>query len=98
MRFPRLGAREEKVIDLVGHTYLGPRALTHMSWSPPDGLWLATAERSQEDEPVRIVLISPQTKEKKDLTTPPMAFLVISGLRSHRMEAKWPLFGGLLWS
>ena len=96
-RFP-LGGREEKVIDLVGHTYLGRRAATHMSWSP-DGLWLATAEWSQEDQPGpdRSNFATDQGEEIFD-EAPRRPLLVISGLHSHRMEAKWLLFGGLLWS
>ena len=66
-----LGGHERKVTDLVGPLMGGSinNLFTPLSWSP-DGLWLARAEKDPQDQPSRIVLISPQTGEKRSLTNP----------------------------
>jgi Tol biopolymer transport system component/DNA-binding winged helix-turn-helix (wHTH) protein len=44
--------------------------LATLSWSP-DGKFIATAESSAKKKPSHIVLFSPETGEKRNLTTPP---------------------------
>jgi Tol biopolymer transport system component len=70
-----LGGQERKVIDLAGPRRQGEIGFQALSWSP-NGDWIAKAEKYPEDQPSRIVLISPKTGETKPLTNPPPEILV----------------------
>lgn len=47
--------------------------LSDLSWSP-DGEWLAFSDRDKPEDPHSIFLLSPETLEKKKITTPPSDF------------------------
>ncbi len=63
------GGSERKVIDLE----ISPTFFSGLSWSR-DGQWLAVAEQMENGRRSRIVLISPETAEKRILTNPPETF------------------------
>ena len=70
---PSLGGQERKLTDVGpspvwGQGQLGP--LPGLAWSP-DGKWLALAEQSSKDEPVRIVRLDLATLHRQPLTSPP---------------------------
>jgi Tol biopolymer transport system component len=71
---PALGGRERKLVDVPGPIWsIGAMFVPALEWSP-DGRWLAYAEKPSEDEPVRIVRLSPETLEKQVLTSPPEGY------------------------
>lgn len=47
--------------------------LPDLAWSP-DGQWLAYSDRDKREDPHSIYLLSPETGEKKKITTPPSNF------------------------
>jgi Tol biopolymer transport system component len=67
---PSLGGQEQKLADAGMETYIPGVNVSSLSWSP-DGKTLVFAERASEHEPYRIVGVSPETREKRRLTSPP---------------------------
>lgn len=47
--------------------------LSDLSWSP-DGEWLAFSDREKPEDPHSIFLLSPETLEKRKITSPPLDF------------------------
>ena len=92
------GGQERKVTDLVGSQVLRPSNLVgHLSWS---GLWIAKAEKYPEDQPSRIVLISPQTGDRTPLTDPPDTSKVGDTWPSFSLDGTQVAFvrsGGSVW-
>lgn len=74
MRFPTSGTCEIYVVPAIGGTeqLLGDcsyNIVTDLTWSP-DGKWLAYSNAEQRHAVSRIVLFSPETREKRLLTSP----------------------------
>jgi eukaryotic-like serine/threonine-protein kinase len=67
---PSLGGAERKIYELRGPTQLEVYWIPVLSWSP-DGRWLAFAEKTSPENPVRIYALSLDTREKRPLTSPP---------------------------
>jgi Tol biopolymer transport system component/serine/threonine protein kinase len=69
---PALGGAERKIADAYGWsgTSVQPHAL---DWSP-DGKTLAVVDKTSENEPWSIFLLSVETGEKRQLTTPPVQY------------------------
>ncbi|HKX26182.1 MAG TPA: winged helix-turn-helix domain-containing protein [Blastocatellia bacterium] len=66
---PSVGGAERQLIstwsnrfDFDSHTWL--------HWSP-NGVWLAVSDKNSEEEPFSLFLVSPETGEKRRLTSPP---------------------------
>ena len=64
-----IGGQEVKVMPLEGPPRSLGQQLEPLSWSP-DGEWLAMSQKSDEDQPSRIVLISLETRDETPLTNP----------------------------
>ena len=70
---PSLGGPERKLYDLSGPSaILGGYSVPVLAWSP-DGQWLAFAEKTSAQAPVRIQLLSLETRKKRPLTSPPQS-------------------------
>jgi Tol biopolymer transport system component/serine/threonine protein kinase len=69
---PALGGAERKLADAYGWTAGGaqPQAL---DWSP-DGRALAVVDKTSDDEPLSIFLLSVETGERRGLTQPPAGY------------------------
>ena len=67
-----LGGVERKLYEQRAALFVGDWLLLgfSMSWSP-DGRWLAFSEKSAAESPARIYLLSPATRQKNPLTSPP---------------------------
>lgn len=63
-----LGSEERRLTSCRYHVASG------LSWSP-DGQWLAFSEQPAPTEPFRIVLLSPQTLERREFTRPPAQYV-----------------------
>ena len=69
---PALGGAERKVADAFG--WSGANAQAHaLDWSP-DGKTLAIVDKSSESEPWSVFLISTETGQRRQLTTPPAEY------------------------
>jgi Tol biopolymer transport system component len=68
---PSLGGQEQKLADIGMQSYYpGQNLPVGLSWSPHRE-WPVFAERASERDPFRIVGLSPETREKQILTSPP---------------------------
>lgn len=67
-KVPALGGAEVKLADCQSDE------ISALAWSP-DGRWLAWPDRSHSNEPFRIVILSLETSQKRDLTAPPAGLL-----------------------
>lgn len=65
---PALGGSERKVADVFPYRTLAPGNSQYYS---PDGKFLAIADKTSQDEPFSLFLLSIETGEKQKLTTPP---------------------------
>ncbi len=66
---PALGGAERKLADVwATRAGLGPHTWLH--WSPAEK-WLVISDKSSSSEPFSLYLLSPETGEKRRLTTPP---------------------------
>jgi Tol biopolymer transport system component len=69
---PALGGAERKVADVYEWNQQGTRSQV-VDWSP-DGKTLAVSDKTTEDEPWSIFLISVETNERRRLTQPAAAY------------------------
>ncbi len=70
---PSLGGAERKVTDAWANRFsFGSRTWLH--WSP-DGKWLVLSDKLSDDEPFGLFLISPETGERRRLTSPPVSYI-----------------------
>jgi Tol biopolymer transport system component/DNA-binding winged helix-turn-helix (wHTH) protein len=66
---PALGGAERKVTDVWANRFgFGPHTWLH--WSP-QGKWLVVSDKTTSPEPFSLYLLSPETGERRRLTTPP---------------------------
>ena len=61
---PALGGEAQRVASCNANIY------ADLSWSP-DGQWLAFSDRETNDEPFSVTLVSPETGERRSITSPP---------------------------
>lgn len=64
------GGAERRLIRIHGPAYFLGEFIPAPTWSP-DGKWLAFSQKGTEDGPVRVMLMSLETKEAKPFTYPP---------------------------
>ncbi|NOT60263.1 MAG: hypothetical protein HOP19_08565, partial [Acidobacteria bacterium] len=70
---PALGGTERKLTEVSPHrTGLGPHTWLH--WSST-GKWLVITDKATGQEPLSLYLLSPETGEKRRLTTPPVSVI-----------------------
>jgi Tol biopolymer transport system component/DNA-binding winged helix-turn-helix (wHTH) protein len=70
---PSLGGAERKVADTWANRFsFGSHTWLH--WSP-DGKWLVLSDKLSADEPFGLFLISPETGERRRLTSPPVTYI-----------------------
>lgn len=68
---PSLGGAERKLTDTWANRFgFGPHTWLH--WSPT-GKWLVVSDKTSVDEPFGLFLVSPETGERRRLTSPPSA-------------------------
>ena len=61
---------ERKLVSFAPKEVWGGRVPFRIDWSP-DGKFIATIDLTSKEEPPRIFLVSPETGEKRALTSPP---------------------------
>ena len=66
---PSLPGAERRLTTVAPLPGRGPFSGGHLAWSP-DGGWIATSDKEQEDEPLGVFLVSTVTGEKRRLTRP----------------------------
>jgi Tol biopolymer transport system component/DNA-binding winged helix-turn-helix (wHTH) protein len=66
---PALGGSERKVAEVFPYRTLAPGNSQYYS---PDGKYLAIADKTSQEEPFSLFLLSIETGEKKKLTSPPV--------------------------
>jgi Tol biopolymer transport system component/tRNA A-37 threonylcarbamoyl transferase component Bud32 len=69
MLIPVLGGPEREIAELVAPIGLS-RIILATNWSP-DGRWLVTSAKKSADEVAALWVISPESGEKRQITTPP---------------------------
>jgi len=70
---PALGGAERKLTDTWANRFgFGSHAWLH--WSP-DGKWLVVSDKASSEEPFSLFLLSPETGEKRRLTSPPASVI-----------------------
>jgi Tol biopolymer transport system component/DNA-binding winged helix-turn-helix (wHTH) protein len=70
---PSLGGAERKVTDTWANRFsFGSHTWLH--WSP-DGRWLVLSDKVSAEEPFSLFLISPETGERRRLTSPPITYI-----------------------
>jgi Tol biopolymer transport system component/DNA-binding winged helix-turn-helix (wHTH) protein len=70
---PSLGGAERKLTDTWANRFsFGSHTWLH--WSP-DGRWLVLSDKSSADEPFGLFLISPETGERRRLTSPAATYI-----------------------
>src|SRR5215475_2024416 len=70
---PALGGAERKLTGVWANRF-GFGSHTWIHWSP-DGKWLVVSDKTSAEEPFSLFLLSPETGEKRRVTSPP-AFVV----------------------
>jgi Tol biopolymer transport system component len=70
---PSGGGPEERIIRLNGPVYDLDEFIPALTWSH-DGKWLAFSEKSAENGPVRVMLLSMGTRVARPLTYPPSEY------------------------
>jgi Tol biopolymer transport system component len=66
---PALGGPERKITTIAVVSQSMP-SRPYLEWLP-DGKWLVISDRASREEPAALYLLSPETGEKRRLTTPP---------------------------
>jgi Tol biopolymer transport system component/DNA-binding winged helix-turn-helix (wHTH) protein len=66
---PALGGAERKLSDVWANRF-GFGSHTWIHWSP-DGKWLVVSDKVSAEEPFSLFLLSPETGEKRRVTSPP---------------------------
>jgi Tol biopolymer transport system component/DNA-binding winged helix-turn-helix (wHTH) protein len=66
---PALGGAERKLTGVWANRF-GFGSHTWIHWSP-DGRWLVMSDKTSAEEPFSLFLLSPETGEKRRLTSPP---------------------------
>jgi Tol biopolymer transport system component/DNA-binding winged helix-turn-helix (wHTH) protein len=66
---PALGGAERKLADVWANRF-GFGSHTWIHWSP-DGKWLVVSDKTSAEEPFSLFLLSPETGEKRRVTSPP---------------------------
>jgi Tol biopolymer transport system component/DNA-binding winged helix-turn-helix (wHTH) protein len=70
---PSLGGAERKLTDTWANRFsFGSHTWLH--WSP-DGRWLVLSDKVSAEEPFSLFLISPETGERRRLTSPPVTYI-----------------------
>jgi Tol biopolymer transport system component/DNA-binding winged helix-turn-helix (wHTH) protein len=70
---PALGGAERKLASVWANRFgFGSHAWLH--WSP-DGKWLVVSDKASSEEPFSLFLLSPETGEKRRLTSPPASII-----------------------
>jgi eukaryotic-like serine/threonine-protein kinase len=67
---PSEGGAERRLLRIRGPAYFLGEFMPAPTWSP-DGKWLAFSQKSTDDGPVRVMLMSLDTREAKPFTFPP---------------------------